>query len=144
MPINSPTPPSGTGNIMYPDLRAQVNVPAVLINRAVLYVIIAVLSVPIPVCACVLTYSFANNTRLKRNAEEMRQYIASSFGGAEVGADELGGSRDQPAATGGFAMADAHSCTAEALQEPDVRASYSRIGFVAQQERSLFAGKERR
>ncbi|KAL3194305.1 hypothetical protein MRX96_016432 [Rhipicephalus microplus] len=49
-------------------------------NRESLYVIISELGVSIPVCACVLTYSFANYTRSKRNAEEFRQCIASTDG----------------------------------------------------------------
>lgn len=53
------------------------NLPVVLMNREDLYVIVAVLGVSLPGCACVLTYSFANYNRLKRNAEEMRQYIAA-------------------------------------------------------------------
>ncbi|KAL1436111.1 hypothetical protein MTO96_010856 [Rhipicephalus appendiculatus] len=53
---------------------------SVLINREGLYVIAAVLGVSTPGCACVLTYSFTkysftNYNELKRNAEEMRQYI---------------------------------------------------------------------
>lgn len=62
---------------MEPDLHTQVNLPVVLINREGLYVIIAVLGVSILGCACVLTYSFTNYNKLKRNAEEVRSYIAS-------------------------------------------------------------------
>lgn len=53
------------------------NLPVVLLNRDGLYVIIAVLGVSILGCACVLTYSFANYSKLKHNAEEVRNYIAS-------------------------------------------------------------------
>ncbi|KAL3194306.1 hypothetical protein MRX96_016433 [Rhipicephalus microplus] len=49
-------------------------------KREDLYVIIVELEVFIPVFACVLTYSFANYTRSKRNAEDLRQYIASADG----------------------------------------------------------------
>ncbi|KAL3194311.1 hypothetical protein MRX96_016438 [Rhipicephalus microplus] len=56
-------------------------------NREGLYVIIAELEVSIPVFACVLTYSFANYTRSKRNAEDLRQYIASADG-VDVTADQ--------------------------------------------------------
>lgn len=62
---------------MEPELQTQVNLPVVLINREGLYVIIAVLGVSILGCACVLTYSFTNYNKLKRNAEEVRNYIAS-------------------------------------------------------------------
>ncbi|CAN7939849.1 unnamed protein product [Ixodes hexagonus] len=62
---------------MEAELRTQVNFPVVLINREGLYVIIAVLGVSILGCACVLTYSFTNYTKLKKNAEEVRSYISS-------------------------------------------------------------------
>lgn len=62
---------------MESELQTQVNLPVVLINREGLYVIIAVLGVSILGCACVLTYSFTNYNKLKRNAEEVRNYIAS-------------------------------------------------------------------
>lgn len=58
-------------------LHTQVSLPVVLINREGLYVIIAVLGVSILGCACVLTYSFTNYTKLKKNAEEVRNYISS-------------------------------------------------------------------
>ncbi|XP_075751385.1 uncharacterized protein LOC142817748 [Rhipicephalus microplus] len=56
-------------------------------NREDRYAIIAELEVSIPVFACVLTYSFANYTRSKRNAEDLRQYIASTDG-VDVTADQ--------------------------------------------------------
>ncbi|KAL1436119.1 hypothetical protein MTO96_010864 [Rhipicephalus appendiculatus] len=52
---------------------------AVLVNHLSLYVIIAVLSAFIPGCTCVLMYSSANNTRLKNNAEGIRQYVLEAF-----------------------------------------------------------------
>ncbi|KAL3251835.1 hypothetical protein MRX96_055034 [Rhipicephalus microplus] len=54
----------------------SVNFPVVLISRRGLYVIIAVLAVSILGCGGVLTYSFTNYAKLKRNAEEVRNYIA--------------------------------------------------------------------
>ncbi|XP_064457024.1 uncharacterized protein LOC135367841 [Ornithodoros turicata] len=62
---------------MEPEPEPQVNSPAVLINSEGLYVIIAVLGVSILGCACVLTYSFTNYNKLKKNAEEVRNFIAS-------------------------------------------------------------------
>ncbi|KAL1431938.1 hypothetical protein MTO96_013732 [Rhipicephalus appendiculatus] len=59
------------------ELQTRVNLPVVLINRRGLYVIIAVLGVSILGCAGVLTYSFSNYAKLKRNADEVRSYIAS-------------------------------------------------------------------
>lgn len=60
---------------MDPELRTEVNLPIVIVNRESLYVIIAVLGISILGCACVLTYSFINYHKLKRNAEEVRSYI---------------------------------------------------------------------
>ncbi|KAL1467329.1 hypothetical protein MTO96_026212 [Rhipicephalus appendiculatus] len=59
------------------ELQTSVNLPVVLINRKGLYVIIAVLGVSILGCVGVLTYSFTNYAKLKRNVEEVRSYIAS-------------------------------------------------------------------
>ncbi|KAH7985667.1 hypothetical protein HPB51_026777 [Rhipicephalus microplus] len=76
------------------ELQTRVNVPVVLVNRECLYVIIAVLGVSILGCAGVLTYSFTNHAKLKRNAEEVRNYIASR---AKV-ADQLSGGKQVTAA----------------------------------------------
>ncbi|KAH7981327.1 hypothetical protein HPB49_023149 [Dermacentor silvarum] len=62
---------------MEPELQTQVNLPVVLMNREGLYAIVAVLGVSILGCACVLTYSFTNYSKMKRNAEEVRNYMAS-------------------------------------------------------------------
>ncbi|KAL1478950.1 hypothetical protein MTO96_015944 [Rhipicephalus appendiculatus] len=62
---------------MEPELQTQVNSPVVLMNREGLYAIVAVLGVSILGCACVLTYSFTNYSKMKRNAEEVRNYMAS-------------------------------------------------------------------
>ncbi|KAH7936688.1 hypothetical protein HPB49_002650 [Dermacentor silvarum] len=113
-PTHSPASPLGTYSVMDPELRAHANLPAVLINRQGLYVIIAVLGVSILGCACVLTYSFTNYSRLKRNAEEVRNYIAASPGGVKVAADKMSGGRDQ-AAVGGVIMGDARSSAVAAL-----------------------------
>ncbi|KAH7936689.1 hypothetical protein HPB49_002651 [Dermacentor silvarum] len=74
---NSSAPPTGMCIVMDPELRAHANMPVVLTNREGLYVIIAVLGIAILSCTCVLTYSFTNYSRLKRNAEEVRNYIAA-------------------------------------------------------------------
>ncbi|XP_070395234.1 uncharacterized protein [Dermacentor albipictus] len=62
---------------MEPELQTQVNLPVVLMNREGLYAIVAVLGVSILGCACVLTYSLTNYSKMKRNAEEVRNYMAS-------------------------------------------------------------------
>ncbi|KAH8022544.1 hypothetical protein HPB51_025107 [Rhipicephalus microplus] len=46
-------------------------------NREGLYVIVAMLKVPDPGVPCVLTYSFSNYNRPKRNARKMRPYIVA-------------------------------------------------------------------
>ncbi|KAH7938409.1 hypothetical protein HPB49_023184 [Dermacentor silvarum] len=98
---------------MDPDLRAHINMPLVPINREGLYVIIAVPGVSILGCPCVLTYSFTNYSRLKRNAEEVRNYIAASSGGAKVSVDQQSGSLSkQPSAADVARMGDAFSSTA--------------------------------
>ncbi|KAH7960714.1 hypothetical protein HPB49_022519 [Dermacentor silvarum] len=103
-PTHSPASPPGTRNV--PELRAHATLPVVLINRGGLYVIIAVLDVSILGCACVLTYSFTNYSRLKRNAEEVRNYIAASAGVAKVAGDKKSLSK-QPSAADDARMGDA-------------------------------------
>ncbi|CAN8020563.1 unnamed protein product [Ixodes persulcatus] len=78
-------------------LHTQVSLPVVLINREGLYVIIAVLGVSILGCACVLTYSFTNYTKLKKNAEEVRNYISSK---TKLAAQSGGGNKRVVASTG--------------------------------------------
>ncbi|KAH7936477.1 hypothetical protein HPB49_000029 [Dermacentor silvarum] len=82
---------------MEAELRAHVNLSVVLVNSEGLYVIIAVLGVSNLGRACVLTYSFTNYSRLKRNAEEVRNYIAAAAGQKSEGfirqPCEAGGSR---------------------------------------------------
>ncbi|KAK8761452.1 hypothetical protein V5799_027279 [Amblyomma americanum] len=68
---------------MEPEVQQEVNRPVLLINRAGLYVILAVLAVSILGCLCVLGYSFTNHEKLKRNAEEVRNFIASQTKTAE-------------------------------------------------------------
>ncbi|KAL3199507.1 hypothetical protein MRX96_013833 [Rhipicephalus microplus] len=70
------------------ELETRVSIPVVFVNRHDLYVIVAVLGVAILGCACVLGYSFSNLTMLKRNAEEVRSYVASRINSA----DPFGGS----------------------------------------------------
>ncbi|KAH6935753.1 hypothetical protein HPB50_009320 [Hyalomma asiaticum] len=79
---------------MESEIQARVNIPVVLVNREGLYVIIAVLGVSILGCAGVLTYSFSNYAKLKRNAEEVRNYIASRV----KAADQLNGGKQVPTA----------------------------------------------
>ncbi|KAL1431937.1 hypothetical protein MTO96_013731 [Rhipicephalus appendiculatus] len=79
---------------MNTELQTRVNLPVVLVNREGLYVIFAVLGVSILGCAGVLTYSFTNYAKLKRNVEEVRSYIASR---AKV-ADQLSGGKQVTAA----------------------------------------------
>ncbi|KAH7969503.1 hypothetical protein HPB52_019064 [Rhipicephalus sanguineus] len=79
---------------MEAELQTRVNLPVVLVNREGLYVIIAVLGVSILGCAGVLTYSFTNHAKLKRNAEEVRSYIASRV----KAADQLSGGKQVTAA----------------------------------------------
>ncbi|KAH7936481.1 hypothetical protein HPB49_000033 [Dermacentor silvarum] len=97
---------------MEPDLRAHVNLPVVLVNREGLYVIIAVLGVSNLGRACVLTYSFTNYSRLKRDAEEVRNYIAASSGGAKVAPDQKSGAFiRQPSEAGRSRISDTLSST---------------------------------
>lgn len=74
---------------MESELETRVNIPVVFVNRHDLYAIVVVLGIAILSCACVLGYSFSNFTQLKRNAEEVRNYIASRANSA----DQLGGSK---------------------------------------------------
>lgn len=62
---------------MESELETRVNFPVVRVTRWVLYIIVAVLGILILAGVCVLTYSFSNYVILKRNAEELRLYIAS-------------------------------------------------------------------
>ncbi|KAH7982582.1 hypothetical protein HPB52_005771 [Rhipicephalus sanguineus] len=71
---------------MESELETRVSVPVVFVNRHDLYAIVVVLGVAILGCACVLGYSFSNFAMLKRNAEEVRSYIASRANSA----DQLG------------------------------------------------------
>ncbi|KAH7936479.1 hypothetical protein HPB49_000031 [Dermacentor silvarum] len=97
---------------MEPDLRAHVNLPVVLVNREGLYVIIAVLGVSNLGRACVLTYSFTNYSRLKRKAEEIRNYMAASSGGAKAAAGQKSeGFIRQPSEAGRSRISDALSST---------------------------------
>ncbi|KAL3228871.1 hypothetical protein MRX96_023768 [Rhipicephalus microplus] len=52
------------------------DVTLVLISRTGLHVIAAVLGVTILGCACALVYSFGNYNKLKKNVEDVRNYIA--------------------------------------------------------------------
>ncbi|KAH7942151.1 hypothetical protein HPB49_021250 [Dermacentor silvarum] len=94
---------------MEPQMQARFSLPVVVINREGLYVIIAVLGVSILGCACVLAYSLGNYGKLKKNAEEVRNYIAHR--GIKATAGEHGGG-EQTAAGVDAATSDAHSVTA--------------------------------
>lgn len=82
-----------------PELNAEVSVPVVLVSRESLYVIIAVLSASVLGCVTVLTYSLSNYNNLRRNAEEVRNYIASRAKVAEKKKSGYGGA-EQRAASG--------------------------------------------
>ncbi|KAL1471937.1 hypothetical protein MTO96_023408 [Rhipicephalus appendiculatus] len=62
---------------MESEFETRVNFPVVRVNRGGLYAIVAVLGIIILACLSVLAYSFRNYAMLKRNAEDMRQFIAS-------------------------------------------------------------------
>ncbi|KAH8038240.1 hypothetical protein MRX96_026625 [Rhipicephalus microplus] len=80
---------------MESELETRVSIAVVFVNRHDLCVIVAVLDVAILGCACVLGYSFINFAMLRRNAEEVRSYIASwtnsrdPFGGGNPSTDHL-------------------------------------------------------
>ncbi|KAH7934383.1 hypothetical protein HPB49_025353 [Dermacentor silvarum] len=71
--------------------------------------IIAVLEVSILGCACVLAYSLGNYSKVKKNAEEVRNYIAHR--GIKATAGEPGGGK-QTASAVDAATSDSHSVTA--------------------------------
>lgn len=62
---------------MEPGMETRVSIPVVLVNRQELYAIVAVLGIAILGCVCVLGFSYSNFAKLKRNADEVRDYIAS-------------------------------------------------------------------
>ncbi|KAK8764142.1 hypothetical protein V5799_033248 [Amblyomma americanum] len=99
------------------ELQALVNLPVVLVHRKDLYVIVAVLSVSILGCACVLGYSFTNNARLKSSAEMLRAYIASKEKEKEP---PRSGDDAKPTANAGGA-ADRHPATVKQPVPLDVR-----------------------
>ncbi|KAH7966078.1 hypothetical protein HPB49_013578 [Dermacentor silvarum] len=83
------------------ELETRVNFPVVRVTRGVLYTIVAVLGILILAGVCVLTYSFSTSAILKRNAEELRQYIASQ-------AKVAGQHRGDKHAADGTAVGDHH------------------------------------
>ncbi|KAL3194309.1 hypothetical protein MRX96_016436 [Rhipicephalus microplus] len=83
-------------------------------NREGLYVIISELGVSIPVFACVLTYSFANYTRSKRNAQDLRQYIASTDGVDVTTGQHSDGSCHVATDAGGIKVIQHRAAAAEA------------------------------
>lgn len=100
---------------MEAELQTRVNLPVVLVNREGLYVIVAVLGVSILGCAGVLTYSFTNYAKLKRNADEARAYIASRVNAAA----QISGGK-QAAADGVSVVTSAgdRTATVEAMVPP--------------------------
>ncbi|KAH7982585.1 hypothetical protein HPB52_005774 [Rhipicephalus sanguineus] len=94
---------------MESELETRVNLPVVQVNRGGLYAVVAVLGIVILACVCVLAYSFSNYAMLKRNAEEMRLYIASRTNMT----GQLGG--DKPAADGDTA-GDGHPPSLKSLE----------------------------
>ncbi|KAL1435198.1 hypothetical protein MTO96_011122 [Rhipicephalus appendiculatus] len=109
---------------MEPDVQARANLPVVLVNRDGLYVIIGVMSASILGCACVLAYSLSNYGNLRKNAEEVRNFIAQHGSKAAVG-EHSGGEYSAPAAAGGVGTIDARSVT---IDNPMASANGSRIG----------------
>ncbi|KAH7954611.1 hypothetical protein HPB49_020126 [Dermacentor silvarum] len=96
------------------EIQTRVNLPVVLINREGLFVIIAVLVISILGCAGVLTYSFSNYTKLKRNAEDVRGYIVSRV----KAADQLGGDKQAADGASGVTSADDRLATANVMSAP--------------------------
>ncbi|KAH7944731.1 hypothetical protein HPB51_028552 [Rhipicephalus microplus] len=92
---------------MESELVMRVSIPVVFVNRRDLNVIVAVLGVAILGCACVLGYSFSNIIMMKRNAEEVRSYIACRTNSA----DPFGGSNPS---TDHIRRSDAHKDTIKA------------------------------
>ncbi|KAL1435199.1 hypothetical protein MTO96_011123 [Rhipicephalus appendiculatus] len=111
---------------MEPEVQARGNLPVVLVDREGLYVIIGVMSASILGCACVLAYSLSNYGKLRKNAEEVRNYIAQHGSKAAVG-ERSGAEYSAPAAAGGVGTSDARSVS---IDNPDPMASAngSRIG----------------
>ncbi|KAH6935754.1 hypothetical protein HPB50_009321 [Hyalomma asiaticum] len=102
------------------ELRTRVNAPVILINREGLYVVIGVLGVSILGCAAVLTYSFTNYAKLKRNAEEVRGYIALRTKAAHQPSDD----KQASAVVGGVTSVDDHSPSVNPAMLPDVRSDH--------------------
>ncbi|KAH7942144.1 hypothetical protein HPB49_021242 [Dermacentor silvarum] len=108
---------------MEPEVQARLSLPVVLAHSEGLYVIIAVLGVSILGCACVLTYSLGNYGKMKKNAEEVRNYIAHLTTKAAV--DEHSGDK-RTAAAGGVGTIDVRSVTTE-IPVPVASANGSRV-----------------
>ncbi|KAH7942153.1 hypothetical protein HPB49_021252 [Dermacentor silvarum] len=108
---------------METEVQARVGLPVVLVNRDGLYVIIAVLGVSILGCACVLTYSLGNYGKMKKNAEEVRNYILHRDTKAAV-KEHSGGK--QTTATGGTGPSDARSVTVQ-IRMPNYSAKGSSV-----------------
>ncbi|KAH7942152.1 hypothetical protein HPB49_021251 [Dermacentor silvarum] len=111
------------GTTMETEVQARVGLPVVLVNRDGLYVIIAVLGVSILGCACVLTYSLGNYGKMKKNAEEVRNYILHRDTKAAV-KEHSGGK--QTTATGGTGPSDARSVTVQ-IRMPNYSAKGSSV-----------------
>ncbi|KAK8776062.1 hypothetical protein V5799_030593 [Amblyomma americanum] len=63
---------------MESDPRAHAYAPVTVLNREGPYMIVALLGMSILGCGSVLVYSFSNYSKLKRSAEELRNYIIDS------------------------------------------------------------------
>ncbi|KAH6919804.1 hypothetical protein HPB50_029208 [Hyalomma asiaticum] len=99
------------------ELRTRVNAPVILINREGLYVVIGVLGVSILGCVAVLTYSFTNYAKLKRNAEEVRGYMALRTKAAH----QPSGDKQAAAVVGGVTSADDRSASVNNAMLSDAR-----------------------
>ncbi|KAL1436114.1 hypothetical protein MTO96_010859 [Rhipicephalus appendiculatus] len=83
-PVYSPASRAGTCNVQYPEVQAPVIKPVVLMNSEDVYVIVVALVVSTSGYICALTHYFADDSMLKRNDEETRQYTAAFHGNAKA------------------------------------------------------------
>lgn len=81
-----------------PEQPTEASIPIVLISRTGLHVIVAVLGIAILGCVCALAYSFGNYSKLKKNVEQARSYIASRH--IKLGADHGSGEHSTPGDVG--------------------------------------------
>lgn len=135
---------------MESDLETRVNFPAVRVNRAGMYAVVAVLGIVILSCVGVLGYSFSNYALLKRNAEEMRQYVVSqtNASGQNGGGKRAAVGDHQPrfmkspnpaAAMGGIVAVRELGATGQKIQSAN-----NNVAVIAKQEAPVVTPKTRR